>query len=125
MNYPDLEIWKLAADVAVDIHEMTLSDLPSFEMFETGSQIRRSSKSVKSNIVEGFSRRKSKKKFLHFLFYALGSNDETIDHLETLLKTGSLTNKVKYDDIRFKLTELGKKINLFIKAVKTQHMGSC
>ena len=36
---------------------MTLDNLPKFEMYEEGSQIRRSSKAVASNIVEGFGRR--------------------------------------------------------------------
>jgi four helix bundle protein len=67
MNYEDLEIWKLANELVVSIHEMTMKDLPKFEMFETGSQIRRSIKSVKSNIVEGFGRRAYKNEFLHFL----------------------------------------------------------
>lgn len=37
---------------------MTLEDLPKFEMYEEGSQIRRSSKAVVSNIVEGFGRKR-------------------------------------------------------------------
>jgi four helix bundle protein len=61
MGYHDLEIWKIANDLVNDIHEMTINDLPKFEMFESGSQIRRSAKSIKSNIVEGYGRRKYKK----------------------------------------------------------------
>lgn len=56
MNYKDLKIWKLANEVSIEIHKMTLS-LPDFEKYEIGSQIRRSSKSVKSNIVEGYGRK--------------------------------------------------------------------
>ncbi len=51
MNYKDLEIWKLAREIVIEIHKMSLNELPKFEMYEVGSQIRRSSKSVKSNIV--------------------------------------------------------------------------
>lgn len=57
MSYKNLEIWKLADEVVVEIHEMTLAKLPKFEMFEEGSQIRRSSKSVKATIVEGYGRK--------------------------------------------------------------------
>jgi four helix bundle protein len=121
MNYKDLDIWKLANEIAIEIHEMTLKDLPGFEKFESGSQIRRSSKSVKSNIVEGFGRRQSKKEFLQFLRYALGSNHETLDHLETLFSTGSLKNLDKYNNLKGKLNELGKKLTMFIKAVQKQH----
>ncbi len=47
MSYKNLEIWKLAREVVIEIHEMSLK-LPKFEMYETGSQIRRSSKTVKA-----------------------------------------------------------------------------
>ena len=121
MNYKDLDIWKLANDVAIEVHEMTLKDLPGFEKYESGSQIRRSSKSVKSNIVEGFGRRQSKKEFLMFLRYAIASNDETRDHLETLFKVGSLKNKNTYEDFHKKIAELERMLYGFLKAVEKNH----
>ena len=57
MSYKKMELWIIARDVSVDIHYMTLNYLPKFEMYEEGSQIRRSSKSIRSNIVEGYGRR--------------------------------------------------------------------
>lgn len=47
ISYKKLEIWQLARDLVIDIHRMTLNKLPKFEMFEEGSQIRGSVKSVK------------------------------------------------------------------------------
>ncbi len=117
MSYKSLEIWKLADELVVSIHEMTLTKLPKFEMFEEGSQIRRSCKSVKSTIVEGYGRKRYKAEFVKFLVYSLGSNDETIDHLENLFKTKSLQDEVLYNYLHAKLETLGKKINLFIKGV--------
>jgi four helix bundle protein len=117
MSHKNLEIWKLADELVVEIHEMTLARLPKFEMFEEGGQIRRSSKSVKSTIVEGYGRKRYKAEFIKFLVYSLGSNDETIDHLETLYKTRSLQDEVHYNYLHSKLEMLGKKINLFIKGV--------
>ena len=121
MSYKNLEIWKLSREVTIDIHKMTLNKLPKFEMYEEGSQIRRSSKSTRSAIVEGYGRRRYKQEFIRFLSYAIASNDETIDHLETLFETESLTDKDLYDDIDKKLEVLGKKLNLFIKAVEAGH----
>ena len=121
MSYKNLEIWKLSRGVTIDIHKMTLKKLPKFEMYEEGSQIRRSSKSTRSSIVEGYGRRRYKQEFIRFLSYAIASNDETIDHLETLFETESLTDKDLYDDIHKKLEVLGKKLNLFIKAVEAGH----
>jgi four helix bundle protein len=83
-SYRDLDIYKKAHKLAIEIHDMTLKDLPKFEMYEERSQIRKSSKSVKSNIVEGFGRRKYKQEFMKFLIYSLASCDETADHLSTL-----------------------------------------
>lgn len=117
MSYKNLEIWKLAEEVVIEIHVMTLK-LPRFEMFEEGSQIRRSSKTTKSTIVEGYGRRRYKADFIKYLIYALSSNDETIDHLENLLLTKSLTDEIEYHSIHAKLNVLGKKINLFIKGVE-------
>jgi len=51
MSYKKLEIWQLSREVVIDIHKMTLTNLPKFEMYEEGGQIRRSSKSVKSTVV--------------------------------------------------------------------------
>ncbi|MGD8210411.1 MAG: four helix bundle protein, partial [Desulfobacterales bacterium] len=83
MSYRNLEIWQLARELVIDIHKMTLFKLPKFEMYEEGNQIRKSIKSVKSTIVEGYGRRRYKQEFIRFLVYAIASNDETIDHLET------------------------------------------
>ncbi|MEZ4906476.1 MAG: four helix bundle protein [Saprospiraceae bacterium] len=52
--------------------------LPNYEMYEQGSQIRRSSKSIKDNIAEGYGRKKYKADFIKFLIFAHASCDETI-----------------------------------------------
>ena len=122
MSYKNLEIWKLARELAVAIHKMTLIELPKFETFEQGSQIRKSSKSVRSTIVEGYGRRRYKQEFIRFLNYAIASNDETIDHLESLSETGSLKDLKLYEIIHSKLEVLGKKLNLFIQSVEKGHL---
>ncbi|GEM_PF-1429080 len=112
LSYKNLEIWKLTDELVPEIHEMTLTRLPKFEIYEEGSQIRRSSKSVKSTIVERYGRKRYKAGFVKFLVYAPGSNDETIDHLENLFKTKSLQDEVLYNYLHAKLEIAGKKINL-------------
>jgi four helix bundle protein len=120
-SYKDLEIWQRAGELVILNHKMTLEELPKFEMFEEGSQIRRAIKSVRSNIVEGYGRRRYKQEFIKFLTYAFASNCETTDHLETLYETGSLKNTELYEDIHSRIEILGKKINLFIQAVEREH----
>jgi four helix bundle protein len=118
MSYRNLEIWERSRALSVAIHKMTLKELPRFEMFEVGSQIRRSSKSVRSNIVEGYGRRKYVLEYIRFLIFSIASNDETIDHLETLFETESLKNKILYDELHEQIETLGKKLNLFIQAIE-------
>ena len=123
MSYKKLEIWQLSREVVIEIHKMSLN-LPKFEMYEEGRQIRRSSKSVKSNLVEGYGRRNYKNDYIRFITFALASNDETIDHLETLYETESLTDEKIFKQIDSKLQILGKKINKFLQSVQKQHMST-
>lgn len=118
MSYKNLEIWHILRELVIDIHKMTLTDLPKFEMYEEGSQIRRSVKSVKSNIVEGYGRHRYQQDYIRFITYSLASNDETIDHLETLFETESRRKKDVYDSLHDKLEMLGKKLNLFRQALE-------
>lgn len=113
MSYRKLEVWQLAREIVIEIHKMSLS-LPKFAMFEEGQQIRRSSKSVKSTIVEGYGRGCYKNEYIKFLVYAYTSIDETIDHLETLFETGSLTDEIVFNAIKNKLDMLGRNLNAFI-----------
>jgi four helix bundle protein len=121
MNYRNLEVWQLARELVVAIHNMTLTKLPKFEMFEEGSQIRRASKSIKPNIVEGYGRRRYKQEFIRFLDYALASCDETTDHFDTLVVTKSLRDQEVIDELARKLEELGRKLNLFLQSVENRH----
>ena len=122
MSYRTLEVWQLARTLVVDIHKMTLTKLPKFEMFEEGSQIRRSIKSVKSTIVEGYGRRRYKQEFIRYLTFALASCDETVDHLETLSETESLADAVLFKCLHERLQVLGKKLNLFQQSVERSHI---
>jgi len=92
--------------------------LPRFEMYEEASQIRRSMKSVRSNIVEGYGRRRYRGDHIRFIIYALSSNDETIDHLEILYETGSLKDRKLYESLRERLQKLGIKINNFLQVLE-------
>jgi four helix bundle protein len=120
-GYKKLEIWRLARRLAVEIHKLSLA-LPKFEMYEEGSQIRRSSKSIRSNIVEGYGRRRYKQEFIRFLVFAQASCDETLDHLESLFDTGSLLDEPLYSRLISDLESLGSHIYRFIEAVETQHL---
>ena len=122
MNYRDLEIWQISREAVIEVHGITLTKLPKFEIFEEGSQIRKSSKTVKSTIVEGYGRRNYKQDFIKFLIFALSSNDESIDHLETLYETKSLQDENLYNNLKEKLDKLGRMLNNFIQSIEHQHL---
>jgi len=120
MSYKKLNIWQLARVQSIKIHKMSL-ELPRFEQFEEGQQIRRSAKSVRSNIVEGYGRRAYKQEFIRYIIFALASNMETQDHLETLYETGSLSNEALYNELIHDAELLGRKLGAFLDAVKEGH----
>lgn len=121
MSYRKLEVWQVSRAIVIEIHKMSLQ-LPKFELFEEGQQIRRSSKSVKSTIVEGYGRRRYKNEFIKFLVYAQASNDETIDHLETLFETGSFNDEQIFISLKEKIDFLGRKLNKLIQAAEEGHV---
>jgi four helix bundle protein len=115
-SYKDLEIFQLAFDLAIKIHCASLK-LPKFELFEQGSQIRRSSKSVKDNIVEGYGRRKYKAEYIKYLTYSLSSCDETMNHLLTIKALyPEIEDFLKFDD---RYDKLGRMINNYIQFVES------
>jgi four helix bundle protein len=87
-TYRSLEIYQESKRLAIDVHVMSLT-LPKFEMYEEGGQVRRSSKSVTSMIVEGYGRQRYKADFIKYLVYAITECDETIVHLDFLFETKS------------------------------------
>ncbi|MBI5215527.1 MAG: four helix bundle protein [Ignavibacteriae bacterium] len=118
-GYKKLQIYQMAHQLAVRVHTMSLS-LPSFERYEEGSQVRRSSKSVSSNIVEGHALRKYKNEFLHYLFRAYGSCEETIEHLELLFDTKSLKDEQVFKGLHLEYNNLCGKILRFIQIVEKE-----
>jgi four helix bundle protein len=114
-SYKDLDVYKIAYKLAIDVHKMTMT-LPKYEMYEQGSQVRRSSKSIKDNIAEGFGRRRYKDEFVRFLVFAHASCDEAISQL-------TMINELYFENtgINGLLEEyevLGGKINKFIQYVE-------
>ncbi|MCD6596157.1 MAG: four helix bundle protein [Bacteroidales bacterium] len=114
-SYNDLDIYKIAYKLAFEVHALTLQ-LPKYELYEQGSQIRKSSKSIKDNIAEGYGRRRYKPEFIRFLIFAHSSCDETISQLNMIsdihFKENPLINLIN------DYNQLGKKINKFIQYVE-------
>ena len=117
-SYRDLEIFTLAYDLAVSLHKISL-ELPKYELYEEGSQIRRASKGIVANIVEGYGRKRYKADFVKYLVYAHASCDETIVHMH-FIRDLHLTKQQQIEQLIEQYNSLGKKINRFIKYVDTE-----
>lgn len=103
--------------MAIEVHKMTLL-LPNYELYEQGSQIRRSSKSIKDTIVEGFGRRSYKDEFIRYLVFAQASCDETLSQLN-MISDIHFPDKPLIELVN-KYEKLGRKINKFIQYVEKE-----
>ena len=119
-TYRDLDIYKESKKLAIEVHSMSMC-LPKFELYEQGSQIRRSSKAIASAIVEGYGRRRYRADFVKYLIYAQAECDETILHLEFLFDTKSLLNEELFNGLRSQYVTLSKRINNFTKWTERNH----
>jgi len=115
-SYKELDIYKLAYELSIKVHKASLK-LPQFELYEQGSQIRRSTKSIKDNIAEGYGRRRYKPEFIRYLVFAQASCDEATNQATSIAE---LYPKIsEFVEILNDLDVLGKKINNYIKYVET------
>ena len=87
--------------------------IKTFEMFEEGSQVRRSAKAITAAVVEGYGRRRYKLDFSKYLVLAQAECDETILHLEFLHETKSLTDDNLFHELKSAYETLGKMITRF------------
>jgi len=85
----DLVIYQVALRLSKEVHELT-DKIPFYWEKNDVGQIVRSPSSVPSNITEGFGQRFYPKKFVHFLSIALGSSDETKNHLRSLFNNSHI-----------------------------------
>lgn len=92
-KYRELEIWKRAIDLTVDVYALT-QRFPEDEKFGLTSQIKRAAVSVPSNIAEGAGRN-SNKEFNQFLGISTGS----IFEVETQLILAERLNFLSSDQI--------------------------
>lgn len=118
-GYGDLDVYQLAHGLGVAMHTFSLT-LPKYELYETGSQLRRASKAISVNIVEGYGRKRYKADFIKFLVYAIASCDESTEWMR-YVKECHPDLAEKADLLLRDIDALGRKLNNFIKAVDAHH----
>ena len=84
MRVEDLDVYKKLFKLTLKIHRLTMT-FPKFELFELGSQLRRSSNSAPANLAEGFSN-KHTNIYLESINRAQGEIREIKHHLKIAYK---------------------------------------
>jgi len=99
----------------VAIYKFSLT-LPKYLQYDIGDDIRRSARSVPSNIAEGFARNKSDRDKINFLKTSLGSNDEVLFNLEFILML-DLIEKDRYEKAKAEYKIIGSELVSLIKTL--------
>lgn len=79
MRVEDLEVYQKLVELVMQVHALAIS-FPKYEMYELGSQIRRSSNSCAANLAEGFGN-KHRNIYSECISRAQGEIRETKHHL--------------------------------------------
>lgn len=115
----DLMVYEKLFDLAAEIQDLTLT-FPKFELYELGSQLRRSSNSGPANLAEGFDN-KHLNIYLESISRAQGEIRETIHHLKMAFKKKYLTQEKltyflnNYDECSRMLKGLEKSLQKYAK----------
>ena len=120
-DYTKIGAWKLADDLTVMVYERTRS-FPKEEVYGLTSQLRRASYSVAANIVEGSSR-ESKRDYLHFLYIARGSLEETLSHIVYAQKVGYISEAL-FKSLALEGENVNRLINGYIGFLKKSKQGA-
>lgn len=115
VDHRDLDIWKMAMSLAVDVYNLTKS-LPADERFGLISQMRRSAVSIPANIAEGYGR-ETRGSYLQFLRISQGSARELETLIELAGQVGYL-NAAERDPVIAKITRVAMMQRRLIQAVE-------
>ena len=76
VSFEDMDVFQRAYRISLEVHRVSL-EMPKIEQRALADQMRRASKSICSNLAEGYGRQKqSKAEFKRFVWMAIGSSDE-------------------------------------------------
>jgi len=114
-KFEELKAWQKSHQLVLDIYKI-IKKFPTEEKFSLVDQIKRSSSSIPTNIVEG-NERKTKNEFIQFLYVSKGSCAETKYHL-LLAKDLDYISESEYQNLNQQLTEVSKMISGLINYLK-------
>ncbi len=107
-TFLDLDVYKLSRQLAKEIFQLTLK-FPTEEKYSLTDQIRRSSRSVKANIAEGWGKRVYINSFKRHLVDSNGSLEETKSWCISTLDCNYISTEV-YENLINKAEVIGGKL---------------
>jgi four helix bundle protein len=113
-THKDLDVYKLAFDAAMRIFEIS-KNFPREETYSLTDQIRRSSRSVCSNIAEGFRKRRYPKAFVSKLTDSEGEAAETQTWLDFAINCKYITSDEHKELYETYENIIGKLVNMSIR----------
>ena len=116
-SFRDLEVYKLSRQLSGEIFEIS-KKFPKEEMYSLTDQIRRSSRSVGSQIAEAWAKRKYEKHFVSKLTDADGEQLETQHWIETALDCLYISREIANNLLR-NYSSVGKMLNSMISKAES------
>jgi four helix bundle protein len=114
-KFEKLDVWKLAIEMADDVHNLT-KNFPKEEMFSLSAQMKRAADSISLNIAEG-STGQSDPEQVRFLGYAQRSAIEVVNCLYLAIKRNYIDQLI-FDKFYLGLEKLIAKIQALKNALK-------
>ena len=108
-HFRELEVYKMAFSKAMEIFEIT-KNFPPEEKYSLTNQIRRSSRSVCSNLAEGWRKRKYKAVFVNKITDSMQEASETQTWLEFSFASNYI-DKSKFDELDNSYEDIIKMLN--------------
>lgn len=113
--FENLEVYRKLFQLHLEVNTLTLT-FPKFEMYELGSQLRRSSNSITANLAEGWNNRHVKI-YLEGINRAFGELRETTHHLSVAFKRGYLDSNA-FESITERYKECGRMLRGLEKSLQ-------
>ena len=114
-SWKELTVWQKAHGLVLEVYKVTAT-FPNVERFRLTDQLCRAAASIPANIVEGQARQTTKE-YVHFLYNARGSLEETRYHL-LLARDLELLDSDTYATLETDYREVSKMLNGLIQSLR-------
>ena len=114
-SFQDLDVYRRLVELHLEIHRASLG-FPRFEMYELGSQLRRSSNSIPANLAEGWNNKHSAM-YVESINRAQGELRETKHHLSVAFQKGYFV-ETQFSDLYARYDECARMLQRLKEAIE-------